>query len=204
MDELHAGDEVLVLTSESKEQFQPIEWFYHRNVEQSMEYVDLKTKSGRHLSLTGNHMIPIVPCDTKSISLKDMDDLAISSSRFASRAKLGLCLASKLDDNTGFMADPIISISSNRKTGVFSPITSQGTIVVNGIQASCYSSVENQAVQRTVHSLLIKANHLAQSIRQWMSGKSTEKVRMEDDNIPASLAFLLGIGKFVLPSNINY
>jgi len=203
MDELHVGDEVLVLTSESEKKFQPIEWFYHRDTNQVIDYVNLRTKSGRHLSLTGNHMIPFVPCDSKKISLEELDKLVITSTQFAAKAKLGLCLATKLSDDTGFVADPIISVSTDRKSGVFSPITGQGTIMVNDIQTSCYSSVENQAVQRTVHSILIKANRAVQSIRELLNGKSvTKKSGMEVDDIPSTLAFLLEIGKFILPSHI--
>lgn len=188
----------MVLTAESDAKYQPIEWFYHRDIDHVIEFVTLKTKSGRTLSLTPNHMIPLVPCVREKLTLKEMDMVVAAASFFASKARVGHCVA--VADGDRFLVDPILRVVRERRRGIFSPITNQGTIVVNGVQTSCYSSLENQAVQRTIHSLLIKANRMTQAAWRWISGAGESNMEVKD--VPTVLAFFLEVAKTVLPGYV--
>jgi hypothetical protein len=129
-------------------------------------------------------------------------DSHMLSARFAKHARVGLCLAKKLD-NSSFIADPIIKMFLSRKKGVFSPVTKQGTIVVNTIQVSCYSSVENQALQRAVHSALIATDEFLQSMMNFFGlDTDTAYIAKEESKIPKILNLLLKLVKFILPESL--
>lgn len=99
--------------------------------------------------------------------------------------------------------DKIRKISVETKRGIFSPITSSGTIIVNGIHASCYSTVENHLLQHSVHKLLIKLWRFISPILN-IFGHSKETVLFNErvDDVPPVLLYIFEIAKLVLPSTL--
>jgi len=197
MDEVRAGDEVLVMTSDSKPIYEPIEWLYHRDPEAVADFVTVTTKSQRTLQLSANHLIPFVPCSNNTLESMDVNSLADSQSFFARRLRVGNCLATVIDNR--FIADQIVDIKRESKRGIYSPITSRGTIIVNDMYVSCYSSVENHLIQKTVHAALINARRLVSAAWNSIFGKTLVK---EDSNVPMPLQVLLKMAHLILPSNV--
>lgn len=155
MDELRVGDLVLSSTGWDSQvpSYQPVVGFLHRDTKLETDFVSLTTESGLHLSLTPNHLLPIVSCrdfDPKAGAGRQ-EDVFSSSTWAARRVKFGDCLL-RVSDSDSVVLDRVINVRVERKQGVFAPVTASGVIVVNRIQASCYSSVENHNLQHVFFS----------------------------------------------------
>lgn len=177
--------------------FEPVEWLYHRDHAAIADFITITTKSQQILRLSSNHLIPIVPCSDIPLQPGSIDRLTASHSYFASRLRVGQCILSLKNDT--FRAEEVSRIAVETKSGIYSPITSHGTIVVNGVYASCYSSFENHLAQKTIHSALIKARRLVSPVWNTVFGSS---LSLEDSFVPVPLQMLLSMAKVIVPSNV--
>ncbi|KFD52292.1 hypothetical protein M513_06855 [Trichuris suis] len=158
MDQLNLGDHVLVDAYKT----QTVDTMIHRNPSVQTDFVVLTTRSNRTLALTPEHLIPLMDCNDKTISLDSLERLASRWSQFASKATTEHCVI-VLDVQAGILLDRITTVSRARKRGVFSPVTSQGTLVVNDVFVSCFSLLENHDFQLLFHKA-------TKSIRQLLTG----------------------------------
>ena len=62
MDELLVGDFVLVPSGKGVLKYEMIEMFYHRVPEQRTQFVSIETESGKKLSITPLHLLPVGEC----------------------------------------------------------------------------------------------------------------------------------------------
>lgn len=158
-------------------------------------FVTIITQSNVILSLTPNHLIPFVPCFPKQIPLEDLADYINYYSVFAQKAKPGLCLAKKVGQH--FEADIIINVKREKKLGVYSPITMQDTIIVNGMQFSCYSTVEQHFLQNGLHRCLMYFQKIFDLLLNLFSFTSTLFTVQGD--VPSILKFVHEVAKLVFP-----
>lgn len=114
MSDLVVGDRVSV----GKNQFSEVFMFTHKLSSVQYDFVQLETASGNALRLTDGHFLPIngeyLPAKHASVG----DELILAD---------------------GSVSD-IVSISSVQDYGLFNPQTTHGDIVVDGIQASTYTT----------------------------------------------------------------
>ncbi len=90
------------------------------------------------------------------------------------------------------MSDRILEVGSESKRGIYAPVTREGTLVVNGLVVSCYSAVEHQQVQKSVHDILhwfMGKFGLLSDGNQWQLQKET----------PLVLRILLQFAELVFP-----
>lgn len=186
--------------------YQPVEWFFHRNEHIENTFVIISTASNKTLSLTKNHLVSLVPCFPKRINLADLAGYVNHDSVFAFKAKPSLCLATKSEG--WFESDVIVDVvtrSSSQyqyhtKRGVYSPVTSQGTIIVNSIQSLCYSTVENHFLQYNLHMCLMRLRNLVNRLLNVFHLKS--KISNVQLEVPSVLLFMLDVAKLIVPSLI--
>ncbi len=141
---------MLVASGQRTIEFDDIEWFYHKDSAKRMEFVTLTTVSGLNLTLTANHLIPLLP-----LCPDDLGDIHLltSGSVFARRAKVGHCLA--VYDRAGrLQVDLIQEIIYRKGKGVYSPMTRRGTVIVNDVFVSCYSAFEHHFIQHSLYGIL--------------------------------------------------
>ncbi len=86
-------------------------------------------------------------CSSKPEVWKELINLAYYS-MFASRVRVGHCLVTENGPTRVKM------VSRVNDTGIYSPITADGYLVVDGVQTSCYSSVENHQLQHNFFTFL--------------------------------------------------
>jgi len=135
-----APDALQIRSSDGFSKFQS--WI-HYDPAQVAEFVDLTTESGHKLSLTENHLIYAVDCDGGSPRSPVM----------AGQLEVGKCVLVQGADGE-LMTTPVVSIEKTTKTGIYSPLTASGSIVVDGVLASCYSSVESEGLQKFMFSYI--------------------------------------------------
>ena len=93
-----------------------------------MFHVISDAENKNSISLSANHLI----------NVKNLGYI------HASKVKIGDILRSYSDEKQAFKDLIVSSIKFEFKTGYTAPLTNEGTVLVNGIDASCYAVVNNQ------------------------------------------------------------
>ncbi|KAL1233864.1 Warthog protein [Trichinella pseudospiralis] len=127
--------QVLTRTENGHLEYSPVMTWIHAQKETKAQFINLETESGHRLSLTPLHMIYQTDCDGKEMVL------------MAEKVSIGKCIFVKAD-NDQLVESKVISKSKVVKTGIYSPITTSGSIVVNDVLASCFSTSANEDIQR--------------------------------------------------------
>ncbi|KHN83290.1 Warthog protein 8 [Toxocara canis] len=155
MKELEVGDYVLVPASGNVLKYERVEMFYHREPETRAKFVVIETESGRSLSLTELHLIPLGQCKEMRSDIMDMENIDewMRKSRFAHKARPGDCVLS-IGDEGRLQVDRIVKVGRRFLKGIYSPMTVEGSIVTSGVLASCFSQVESHFVQKLVYDIL--------------------------------------------------
>ncbi|CAG9533707.1 unnamed protein product [Cercopithifilaria johnstoni] len=157
MKEISVGDFVLVPISKNQLRYERVEMFYHREPETRAKFVVLETESGRKLSVTELHLLPLGDCKQMHESMSDTGDIIdqwLWKSKFAHKARMGDCVFT-VTSNHELQVDRIVKIGRQYLKGIYSPMTVEGSIVADGVLASCFSQVESHFSQKLVYDFLI-------------------------------------------------
>lgn len=126
--------------------YEPIEWFVHRDVASTGDYITFTTERNRTISISAKHLLPTAECSMMK-NAAEFTDL-VEASQFAYKVKVGSCAI--VQQGAQWTAERIVKITHERKVGIMSPITRSGTLVVDGIVVSTFSTVESHTFQREV------------------------------------------------------
>lgn len=137
--ELKPGDSVLTMKEDGSLVFSPVVLDYHHAPQQMATFRIIRTCRGHNLTLTPNHLLFIGNDDDETTKLMKVSSL---QSVFASNVKIGDDVLVKSGNE--MVRDKVIDIVEESLIGFYSPLTMEGTMVVENILASCYSSIENQ------------------------------------------------------------
>ncbi|VBB32190.1 unnamed protein product, partial [Acanthocheilonema viteae] len=161
MKDVSVGDFVLVPISKNQLRYERVEMFYHREPETRAKFVVLETESGRKLSLTELHLLPLGDCKQMHESISDTADIVddivdqwLRKSKFAYKARTGDCVFT-ISSNHQLQVDRIVKIGRQYLKGIYSPMTVEGSILADGVLASCFSQVESHFSQKLVYDFLI-------------------------------------------------
>lgn len=134
---------VLTRNDQGQLEYSPVRYWLHAQPEISMRFQVISTESGHRLPLTGDHLIYETDC-------RGQDGQAI----YAKNVRIGRCLYVKNAD--GQLVESRVTEKSQAKmNGIYAPITSTGSIVVNDVLASCYNNYENESLQKLVYQYVI-------------------------------------------------
>ncbi|CAD5125016.1 unnamed protein product [Dimorphilus gyrociliatus] len=138
MKQLKLGDSVL----SSKGRFSPVLTMLDRNTQEPALFLTLRTKSGHFIQLTHQHLIAVETADGKRYIHAD-------------QVRIGQKLYSQ--DNGIEKVTEVISIEEIQMNGFYAPMTADGTVIVNGIEASCYAVINSHEIA-----------HLAMAPLRWV------------------------------------
>lgn len=147
------GDRVLALGADGRTAvFSEVIAFLDRQPEAERVFYSVVTECGRHLTLTPGHLVFYVGPDQKEPLLPT----------FAARIRPGgFVLAQGSGNDTGgvwrrFSVNARTSsdlrpvrvrdVRAVWLSGVYAPLTREGTVIVDGVAVSCYAGVQNQAL----------------------------------------------------------
>ncbi|CAO4384036.1 unnamed protein product [Caenorhabditis nigoni] len=146
MDQIDIGDYVLTAGLDET-YFTPITLWIHREPERVQEFLTIMTEYGKTLRMTARHFMYRNKCGTDSyqkyIKILPHDAEAI----FAEDLRVGDCVVVMYRGK--FHQQKIESITKNIRTGIYSPLTNNGRIIVNDMLSSCYSEVQQNTLQTT-------------------------------------------------------
>jgi hypothetical protein len=203
MDEIEVGDEILSSVSwdgNSAVSYQPITQFIHKDPSVFTRYTVISTDSGRSLALTPYHLLPHFDChilERDSISVREYEVLFTQSAKFANKARAGQCVL-VVDLEGKLIAERITNVTSSVRQGVFSPITASGIIVANGVQASCYSSVENHSLQHAFFTFIHKVSQAWKPYLDYATQIFYPTPTPDDGQIPLLLRITLQLSNLVM------
>lgn len=182
MSQLRIGDRVLSAAPGGSVDFHPVRGFYHADAKRRARFLELQTGSGERIRLSHNHLIysPRGDCHLSASELV----LAEANFRFAARLRLGDCLLVSAGSSRRFRFANITEIREVEAVGVFAPVTSSGTLVVDGVLASAYASLESQSTLHLLSDLL----------HRFFAASATT-----DPGIPGPVQLLLSLGRLVAP-----
>jgi len=138
MDSLKVGENV---RTGIDGQFSRVFMFSHKDQYAMTTFVSLHTESGLSLTLSPGHLIPVGSGNLVRADNVKVGDIVSTNSR---------------------IDDAVTRISRVRAQGLFNPHTLSGSILVNGILTSCYTS---EVLPSVAHALLapIRSTFLSQS-----------------------------------------
>ena len=134
IDELKIGNKVLSVSSSGKLQFSSIVMFMDKKPTATIEdYVTIQTeKPDKEIVLTKKHVI---------FASKDAIHY---QPRFAEKVQLGDFVKVLAQDGCTMVSAKVVNVALQCFTGAYAPLTEEGTILVNGVLASCYALTEDQ------------------------------------------------------------
>lgn len=147
MSDLRVGDEVLTAVESTDGEaaqlsYAPVIAFLHRDVDQSAEFVEIVTAATHKLTLTASHLIYIAPRNSSAAAPRMM---------FAADAAVGDFVFAAADETETATRDEIVSIRVVQLSdGVYAPLTTSGTIVVDGVTCSCYAEFSSHRIAHAV------------------------------------------------------
>ncbi|CAD6187194.1 unnamed protein product [Caenorhabditis auriculariae] len=186
MDELKVGDWVQSIGENGVENV-PVTFWLHKVPEQFAQFQRLELEDGSELKLTAEHYIYKTECEKSGeVSTKDIARASV----FAKEVKEGDCLYRV--DGKKVLLTKVDRVSTVNSTGIYSPMTSTGRILVNNIHASCHTIVESHSLQNSFFSYVDYFNQLYDGI----FGASSER------EVPMGMDTIVQMMEIVLPKNL--
>lgn len=188
MADLRIGDKVLSLKADGKLGFSEVVSFLDRNDKRSGVYYSISTSDLRTITLTDNHLI--YTSTTNSSSIESY------VANYAQTVQVGQFVLVN-DNNSEIRASQVTHVTSQTVTGVYAPLTNDGTIVVNGVVTSCYGIINSERIA-----------HLSCSPLRWMHTLSKYipfiSRDTEQNGIHWYAEFLYSVGRIFLSPDLLY
>lgn len=216
MSQLKVGESVASLDSSGEVVYSEVIAFLDRAPKERRQFMKLTTMSGKNLTLTPLHLVPVV--SEESTESKDQSSRTI----FASRVRIGDRLLIQEDSNDMSVRwDRVTAIELIISNGIYAPLTRDGTIIVGNVVASCYAVMESQTIDHlsflplriiiSIKSGLDGIGHFiigifktpAQPSRTLNNEIDDDKIDQGPEGIHWYANFLYKIGNFIMPSTIN-
>jgi len=160
MDELKIGDEILSGYERKLPVFVPVTSFPTFQPSAMTEFLRIETSDGTAVKITPLHMIFV----TKSNKENGAFDLA-------KNIAVGDLLVRTNEAKTQFSPLSVTNITIVIEKGAYSPLTSNGTVVVNGLLASCYSVTDVTVQHWLMHWIRSAETYIWQ---KFQSGTKTD------------------------------
>uniref|UniRef100_A0A8C2XU02 Hedgehog protein n=1 Tax=Cyclopterus lumpus TaxID=8103 RepID=A0A8C2XU02_CYCLU len=149
--ELRPGERVLASAGGGEMVYSEVLVFLDRDPATWKLFYTLHTEAGARLSLTAAHLVFVSGGNCSEGALAGRGALGTV---YASDAQPGQCvLVSRGGARRGRLSR-ITRVSTGESRGAFAPLTQQGTLVVDGVVASCYAVVDQHALAHWAFSPL--------------------------------------------------
>lgn len=182
LQDVRIGERVLAMDMRTGElKYSEIILFLDRDAEQKREFLQVRTQSGHQLTVTPSHLL-----------LRDNLEAV-----FADRVRRGDRLLVKSANSTAEV-DTVVAVEPVLRRGVYAPLTIDGTIVVDGVVASCYAVVDSQWVAHLAYAPFRLYTNLKQSVL-WLVTSSRADV---PEGVHWYARILYNVAQYVLPKRM--
>lgn len=193
MSELRIGDRVLSMRSDGFIEYSEVINFMDRDDFGYGLFYTLSTKSGKEITLTAKHLLYVV---NQNFSF----DVNRIEAVFADSVSEGQYLL--LGEKDSVITTLITKITVATRRGIYAPLTKHGTIVVDGIVASCYAYIDNIYIAHTVYAPMRVYHDISQYFAMFTSPSVETR---NSTNVPTGMhwyaKFLYKLGTKILSSD---
>ncbi|CAH2239768.1 tiggy-winkle hedgehog protein [Pararge aegeria] len=174
---LRKGDRVLASDAVGKMVYSEVLTFIDREPNATRQFIEITAENGVSITTTPSHLLLLAAADGWRES-------------FATNIEVGDVLLTR---GQGSVMRPsrVVKTRVVSKRGVYAPLTSAGTIIVDDALASCYALVRSHALA-----------HAAMAPLRWMAGWSSSSEASRGVHWYANA--LYNVGDYVLPSSYKY
>jgi hedgehog len=187
---LQVGEKVLSVNSDGETTFSEVLMFLDRVTNETREFVQIKTNGGAKLRVTPAHLLPVwkpQQHETKYL--------------YADQVEEGDFLLVNVNNN--LEPQRVTEVRAVLARGFIAPLTSEGTVVVNSIAASCYALVNSQSLAH----ISFMPFRTIKTISNWFSSDRQQLQRRagsKQNGIHWYAEALYTIKDYVLPEKFVY
>lgn len=210
---LQIGDEVKVIDPRTGElRFSEVILFLDKNPDHIKNFMKIDTSSGKTLQVTPSHLI---------VAIKKSDVLRTEESASGNTDHLQTMFASQIEigdtvliiDGDRKLIDEVVNVTNTRQSGVYAPLTTEGTIVVNDVVTSCYAVIKSHYLAHLVYGPLRLYHNFQLSFRRlWESilkpllifTSHSNYRKNESVGIHWYANVLFSIAEYILPPTMMY
>lgn len=200
MSDLRVGHRVLSMRSDGVLEYSEVINFMDRDDFGYGLFYTLSTESGKEITLTAKHLLYVVN-QNSSFHVNRMEAVFTDSVRTGQYLLLG--------DKDSLITTIITKITVATRRGIYAPLTKHGTIVVDGILASCYAYIDNIYVAHAVFAPMRVYHDISQYFTMFTSLESHNAVeRRNSTNVSKGMhwysRYLYTIGTIILSPDTLY
>jgi len=154
MADLSVGQRVLTVHDDGTLRYDDIVAFVHRQPRLMTSFVAVATADGHRLVATGDHLVFTSASGGDQSAAASFSDAATATtfmSRLANHSVAVYVTRPGSNFEKHLSVSMVTSVNKVAGRGVYAPLTSSGTIVVDGVVASCYAVV---ASHRLAHAVM--------------------------------------------------
>jgi hedgehog protein len=205
LSDISIGEQVLTIDPISGlPQFSEVLLFLDRDPNERRTFMQITTLTGRKLTVTPSHLL-----------LVEQDNLDVKPI-FAGKIKEGQKLLVLPEGADAVIWDFVIKVDIKMEKGVFAPLTSTGTIIVDDVAVSCYAVINSHIIAHLVFSPIRLFNNLRHSALAFWQGmrligynsNSIQTVLNSNNEKPIGIHWyakiLYSIARYTLPSFLLY
>lgn len=131
--DLQIGEKIQSIDSKGNVVLSEVLTFLDRDIDQTREFVRLELSDSKSITITPSHLLMVWQPKTHQIKYV-----------FASKIEEGDYLLVSIKEN--LEPRKVRKVSAVLSKGIYAPLTSQGTLLVDSIAASCYAVIDSQKV----------------------------------------------------------
>ncbi|XP_076678188.1 hedgehog signaling protein [Andrena cerasifolii] len=201
LDQVQLGERIAALDSRGEVVYSEVIAFLDRSLKERRQFVQLTTESGRVLTLTPAHLVPVEG----------------TSSTFAGRVQPGdkILVRDPADENEvehRLRWDKVVGTRLVLEEGIYAPLTTEGTLLVDDVVASCYAFIDDQQMAHLAFLPYRLWSNLKSLFSRSPGVEDTRQLDVRQEEAASSVkdgilwyaSFLYWVSSYVTPTSMLY
>lgn len=187
MKDLQIGDRVLSKTVDGDPIFSEVYMFLDKKVNKPAIFIQIETEDHQLLKITDKHLIYASNTnDTKNYVPVFAESIQVGHYVFVN------------DGEKEFLSSRVLSLKKVTSYGVYAPLTTEGSVVVDGVVTSCYGVINNEFIAHAAFSPVRALHWLLQYISLPLA------IDSNSDGVHWYADILYNLGTFIFDESVLY
>ncbi|CRK88629.1 CLUMA_CG002401, isoform A [Clunio marinus] len=187
LSQLKVGEKILSVNSNGETVFSEVIMFLDRDINQTREFVQIKTRSGATIRTTPAHLLPVWKPHKHETKYLYADEVEENDFLL-------------VNVNNNLEPQRVTEVSAVLSRGFIAPLTREGTVVVDSVAASCYALVNSQSLAH----ISFMPYRTMKTIESWLSRTDNKPIPCKQNGINWYAKALYNIKDYLLPKDAVY